>query len=70
MRDDDDPKLYHEKGKYFFEYIKLAHDLCRDRITEECSYEVMETLEINDDVIDDCVFNTFENTVEDDQLVS
>ena len=60
IKDGGDGRPLHKKAAYFFEYLKLAHDLCRERITEDCSYKVMEALKINDDVITDCVDATFD----------
>mgnify|MGYP002632702691 CR=1 FL=1 len=37
----------------------MVHELCRDRITIDCSVNAIETLNINSDVIDKCVDNTF-----------
>lgn len=33
----------------FFEYIKEAHDLCKDRITEDCSIKTLNALGIEYD---------------------
>ena len=44
---------------FYFEYIKMAHELCRSRITLECSEEVMDALDINEERVDECVDDTF-----------
>lgn len=53
------PKYLMNPMNFYFEYIKLAHELCRSRITLECSQEVMETLAIDTERVDECVDDTF-----------
>jgi len=48
-----------EKGKQFFEYVKRAHEVFRTRITQEDSEKVMDGLEINQGLIEQCVERSF-----------
>uniref|UniRef100_A0A7S3CSQ3 Vacuolar sorting receptor thioredoxin-like domain-containing protein n=1 Tax=Strombidium rassoulzadegani TaxID=1082188 RepID=A0A7S3CSQ3_9SPIT len=45
----------------FFEYVKRAVQVCRNRITKECSMEIAEGLDIDFELVDDCVKATFED---------
>lgn len=50
----------HKSGKSaYFWYIIRAHELYRNRITEEASKKVMESLLINFDKVQECVAKTF-----------
>lgn len=43
----------------FFEYVKRAHQIFKNRITEDESYQVMSALTIDTDQIKKCVSGTF-----------
>lgn len=43
----------------YFEYVKRAHSLCQNRITEDCSNTVMKALDIDVKGINKCVAGTF-----------
>ena len=52
-------KFAHHPKILYFEYVKLIHQVCRDRLTEECSREVMNSLKIDWDVNRKCVADSF-----------
>lgn len=57
------PKKLYDKNlpaqSIYFEYMKRAHQLFVDRINEEESYKLMGDMDINTDVIKQCVKETF-----------
>ena len=65
---EDDPEdvegfenLFHVKGgkALYFEYVKRAHQVCRNRIDTRCSKEVAESLKIDFEELQECVAGTF-----------
>ena len=51
--------------KTFFKYVKMAHELCRNRISQRCSNEVFEEMSPEDkpdeyrNFAEECVKETF-----------
>ena len=54
--------------KTFFKYLKMAHELCRNRISQRCSREVFEEMSPEDkpdefrNYAEECVKQTFEGS--------
>ena len=44
----------------YFEYISRAHEVCGTRLTKECSDLVIQNLQIDQEILDKCVMDTFE----------
>lgn len=44
----------------YFEYISRAHEVCGTRLTRECSELVMKNLQIDQEIVEKCVLDTFE----------
>lgn len=45
----------------FYSYVTEAHELCRSRITEECSKLALDAVGLPFEPISECVEATFEN---------
>jgi hypothetical protein len=46
---------------FFFSYVQLVHELCHNRITEDCTERVFDALGINSETVDGCIDSTFVN---------
>ena len=46
----------------YFEYISRAHEVCGTRLTKECSDLVVENLKIDSELLEKCVYDTFEGS--------
>ena len=44
----------------YFEYVSRAHEVCGTRLTKECSELVMKNLKIDQEIVENCVMETFE----------
>ena len=64
-------KYMFKEPSFYFEYVKITHEICRNRITTECANIAIETLGILPDVIEKCLMDTFEgpDPEEDDNLL-
>ena len=45
----------------FYQYVAEAHELCRTRVTEECSKLALDAVRLPFEPINECVEQTFEN---------
>lgn len=58
---EDDFFFIKDQRILFFEYVKVAHDLCRTRITKECSMKALKSLGMEFVEVQQCVDETFED---------
>lgn len=51
--------VHQNRFSYYFAYIKLVHELCRTRISKDCSGQALKSLFINETIVEQCIAGTF-----------